>query len=273
MDDYPPFARLIEAVRPWLGQLVIVGGWAHRLYWAHPVAARPSYSPLQTRDADLAFSTRERIVGDIGSALEAAHFAEKLSTDHTPPVSRYVLGDDDQGFYAEFLVPLHGSGTTRKGAPDATLARGGVTAQKLRYLDVLLTDPWTVQLTPAVHPVFSEPAEVRIANPAAFIVQKLLIHKDRLPRKQAQDALYIHDTLELFSARLDRLNALWATSVRPNLPTATANRVRRLAREQFGTVSDTIRNAVTIPADRTLRPDRFQALCSLGISELLGVPV
>jgi hypothetical protein len=33
-----PFARLIEALDPWLGQIVVIGGWAHRLYRLDPRA-------------------------------------------------------------------------------------------------------------------------------------------------------------------------------------------------------------------------------------------
>jgi len=248
---------------------VIVGGWAHRLYWLHPLAHLPSYAPLRTRDADVAFSTSDRLTGDIGSALKAAGFTEKLSTDHTPPVSEFVLGNEDEGFFAEFLTPLHGSGTKRNGTPDATVARAGVTAQKLRYLDLLLTHPWTARLTREMHPGFTKATTVNIANPAAFIVQKLLIHAERPARKQAQDALYIHDTLQLFAPSLAKLNELWRTSVRPAMPTATAKRVHRLAIDQFSTVTETIRAAVRLPADRTISPERLQAACSLGLEELL----
>jgi hypothetical protein len=48
VEGAPSFARLIEAVRPWLAHLVIVGGWAHRLH--HPLAGKPPYLPLRTRD-------------------------------------------------------------------------------------------------------------------------------------------------------------------------------------------------------------------------------
>jgi hypothetical protein len=30
-SELEPFARLIEALDPWLDQVVIIGGWAHRL--------------------------------------------------------------------------------------------------------------------------------------------------------------------------------------------------------------------------------------------------
>lgn len=58
-----------------------------------------------------------------------------------PPVTHYALGDDDAGFYAEFLTPLRGSGVKRNGEPDVTVAKAGITAQKLKYLDVMLVEP------------------------------------------------------------------------------------------------------------------------------------
>jgi hypothetical protein len=48
------------------------------------------------------------------------------------------LGAEGEGFYAEFLTPLVGSGIKRGGKPDATLAKAGITAQKIRHLDILL---------------------------------------------------------------------------------------------------------------------------------------
>lgn len=57
MTDQPEFERLIAALRPWLEQVVIVGGWAHRLHRAHPLAQAPDHEPVRTRDADVAFDT------------------------------------------------------------------------------------------------------------------------------------------------------------------------------------------------------------------------
>jgi hypothetical protein len=36
--DIEHFARLIDTLHPWLDQVVIIGGWAHRLYRLHPLA-------------------------------------------------------------------------------------------------------------------------------------------------------------------------------------------------------------------------------------------
>jgi hypothetical protein len=270
MDDVGAIARLIDALRPWHSQLVIVGGWAHRLHRYLPLASPPSYLAVRTKDADIAFAADERLTGDIGTALRGAKFREELSSDHAPPVTHYVLGGDDQGFYAEFLAPLRGSGYKRSGEQDATLTKAGVTAQKLRHLDLLLTAPSIVRLGAGEGIPLASPASVRIANPVSFIAQKLLIQKERNAGKQPQDALYIHDTLELFSGALEALKEQWLNQIRPTLPAKTRTKVERLSREQFSTVTDVIRNAVRIPQDRRVAPERMQALCAYGLEEIFG---
>lgn len=149
MRDGPAMARLINALQPWKERIVLVGGWAHRLHRLHGDAAAPQYQAVVTRDADLAFDEQlGRMEGDIAKALELAGFAKKLGGKHVPPVSHFQFGAEDAGFYAEFLTPLRGSGIRRDGADDATVAVAGVTAQKLRHLEVLLVAPWRLTLPP-----------------------------------------------------------------------------------------------------------------------------
>jgi hypothetical protein len=269
MDDLAAFARLIEALRPWLADVVIVGGWAHRLHRHHPLADPPSFLPLATRDADIALSANEPMHGDIAAALAVAGFKEERTGEQTPPVSRYLL-DNGGGFYAEFLAPLHGSAVKRDGKPDATVLKAGITAQKLRYVDLLLEQPFAVSLGSAVGFPIDPAAEVQIPNPVGFIAQKLLIHQRRDPEKRSQDVLYIHDTVILFASRLDDLREIWREDVRPVLAARTAMRVERLARERFREVDDVIRTAARIPQDRTLRPDRVRAACAAGLEEIFG---
>ena len=149
MNDLTAFARLVQAIEPWRAHLVLVGGWAHRLHRFHPLANAPGYAPLITKDTDLAFDIDAPLDGDIRAALLKSGFTEEFGGEHKPPVTHYSLGEDDAGFYAEFLTPLHGSSTKRNGAPDATVSRAGITAQKLRHLDILLVAPWVVKLGPA----------------------------------------------------------------------------------------------------------------------------
>src|SRR6185436_20086166 len=126
MDDSVAFARLLEALRPWLGHLVIIGGWSHRLHRIHELAHLPEHRPVGTKDADIAFSLTAPLQGDIAAALKTADFQEEFLGDHSPPVTQYRLGDEDHGFYAEFLAPRDGSGRKRNGNADVTIEKAGV---------------------------------------------------------------------------------------------------------------------------------------------------
>ena len=265
-------ARLVEALRPWLGQLVLAGGWAHRLHRFHRLASEPGYLPLRTRDADIAFSPDPPLAGDVRAALEAAGFTEELLGDHVPPVTHYRLGAEDGGFYAEFLVPLHGGELKRSGAPNATLSMAGITAQRLRYLDLLLSSPWTVTLAPELGVPLESRADVLVPNAVSFLVQKLLIHGQRSARKKAHDVLYVHDTLELFGNSLDELRGLWQSQVRPAMNPRVARRAVTTGRALFREVTDTIREAALIPQDRRPRPENIRGLCHQALEAIFGQP-
>jgi hypothetical protein len=269
LEDFDAFARLVNALRPWLGQLVVVGGWAHRMHRFHPMANPPGHLPLRTRDTDLAFSPDEALTGDVRTALTDAGFAEELFGDDVPPATHYRLGEDEAGFYAEFLTPLHGSGLKRDGKPDATMSKAGITAQKMRHLELLLISPGSVRIRPAKEIPIAADVELFVANPTSFMIQKLLIHADRPPHKKAQDILYIHDSLELFGGSLGELRRLWADEVRPRMAAKTAKRAETIAKELFDEVTDTIREAARIPQDRRLAPENVQRACEYGLGEIL----
>jgi len=101
------FARLVESLRPWLDQVVIVGGWAHRLYRLHAFAQRLRYEPLATLDADIALPTRFKVTGDeIYQRLASNGFEAEFLGHHKPPAAHYRLIDPGIEFYAEFVAPL-----------------------------------------------------------------------------------------------------------------------------------------------------------------------
>lgn len=267
MDDSKRLARLLDAIRPWSRELVIVGGWAHRLYRLHGDAEVPPYRPLVTRDVDLAVGA-ERLRGDIGKALADANFHEVLSSDHTPPVSEYRLGDEEGEFYAEFLAPLKGGPVRRDGSANATTSIAGVTAQKLRHLDLLLVAPWAIQASIERGIPVSATIDVLVPNAVSFMAQKLLIREERRPEKRPQDVLYIHDTLELFGSSAEQLRELWRDTVRLSLSARSAARVEQMAVTLFREITDDIRRAARIPADRTVDPERLRALCEYGMEEI-----
>ncbi len=266
MDDRAAFAKLVDALAPWADQLVFVGGWAHRLYRLHPKANVPAYQPLTTLDADVAFAEREQLQGNIQERLLDAGFKEELTGQHRPPVSRYTLGEDASGFYAEFLTPQIGRSITKSGKQLETVAKAGVTAQQLRYLELLFQSPWLVTLT---YEWSAVPLELRIPNPVSFIVQKLLIHDYREPDKKAQDVLYIRDTLELFAPELDTLAVIWREEVREAMHDRWVQRIHQTIDTVFGKLNDTVRDAASIPQDRDLDPEQMRAMCHAALGEML----
>lgn len=267
--DIAGFSRLITALDPWLDRLVIVGGWAHRLYHLHPSAQELDFAPLMTFDADVALPpTLPADTPTIREALVANGFEEEFRGDHMPPATHYRLGDDDSGFYAEFLTPLTGSEYTRSGKRKATAQVAGVNSQQLRFIELLLNDPWTVELRVEDFRL-PAPKVVCVANPVGFLAQKMLIHHKRSAEDQAKDILYVHDTLQVFGARLADLRDEWKGRVRLRLHPKTAKKVEAAHVRLFGDMTDVIREAASIAADRRLTPAAVREGCQYGLQQIM----
>jgi len=269
LSDLGSFSRLVAALSGWLDRVVIVGGWAHRLYRLHPYAQAVEYDPLTTLDTDVAIpADLPGTTEEIGQRLRAHGFTEEFLGDDRPPATHYRLGDEASGFYAEFLTPLLGSGYDRKNTWKATARVAGVTSQRLRHVDILLVDPWAIDF--ALAGIAEERKTVQIANPASFLAQKILIHSRRSRDKRAKDILYIHDTLEVFGGRLEALNAQWQSSIAPRLHRNHVNMVRKAPDRVFGGISDAIREAAIIAAGRDLTPESVREACQFGLQQLFG---
>ena len=227
MNDLNAFAQLVRSLAPWQQQLIFVGGWCHRLHAHHESATKLEQEYLFTRDSDLLFRGKIPAPGQLDQALKDSGFVEQLHGEHKPPASHYTLGTEDQGFYAEFLTPLHGPASNKHGVPNATATIAGVSAQKLRYLDVLQADPWTVTIgNDGVFPLDTA-TDVLVAHPLRFMVQKFLIKESRSMDKQAQDLLYVYETLQLFGSCLDEFCQNWHETVAPSMDKAWAERIKR----------------------------------------------
>ncbi len=270
--DVESFVRLIDALRPQLANLVFVGGWAHRLHRLHPYAQPLDYAPLMTKDVDVAMPLRGFPEADLRAMLIEAGFNEQLTAEHQPPIARYELGAAAGFFYAEFLTPLDGGEYRRDGTPDVTAKIGNVSAQKLRYLEVLLQSPWSVRLTPENGFPFREPTEVQIPNAASYLAQKILIHGKRRPEEQARDVLYIHDTIEAFGQTLDRIQTLWREHIGAALHANARGIVEAAHATLFGGVTDAIRNASlqASGAGQDLKPETIRLVGEVGLRQIFG---
>ncbi len=154
------------------------------------------------------------------------------------PATHYHLRGETFGFYAEFLTPLVGSEYDRKHKRKAITEVAGASTQQLRHIELLLISPWSILVQ---HAELS--ARIRIANPTAFLAQKILIHRRRERQDRAKDIMYMRDTLEVFGARLPDLADLWRSDVAGHLQPRHTKMVSRASREMFGEVSDDIRRA------------------------------
>lgn len=264
------FGRMVTALHPWLGIIVLAGGWAHRLYRLHPFAHAPAYPPLLTKDTDIALDPADAPPSaDIRERLLQAGFTEEFLGDDRPPVTHYHLGGPSSTTFAEFLVPLTGGASRRDGTPDKTARVGGVSAQKLRFLELLLLGPWSVTL-PAGDFSLESQLTVRVPNPASYLAQKILIYGRRKPESRAKDTLYIHDTLETFADALGGIRRVWADEVRPHVHSNQVRRVERIADYIEGRITDDVREAARLAQSvgRDLSAERIVQVCSFGLQQV-----
>jgi hypothetical protein len=274
MSEFDPeleaFSKFVVALVPWLGELVVVGGWAHRLYRLDPRARKLDYVPLTTLDGDVAVPPKlKKEESNVRKSLLDAGFEEEFIGEDRPPATHYHYGNGG-GFYAEFLAPLEGSEYDRSGKRKATKEVSGISSQLLRYIEILLISPWKVELSEANGYAISPKRSVQIANPASFLAQKILIHEQRDYKDRAKDLLYMHDTVELFSEVLNELQKLFRGRVAQKLHPRRLAEIEGAADKLFGKVDDTVREAALMAAGRKLSPERIAETARAGLTEIFG---
>ncbi len=259
-DESAAFARLIHALRPYRGDLVLIGGWSHRLARLHALAQPVDFPPLFTQDVDLAIA-RGVAPGeeDLRKLLLEAGFTEGFLGEDRPPITHY---GKEGAFYVEFVTPLIGR------PRDGTSSVAGVTAQRLRYLDILLIAPWSILLTEPQYPVGAKAVEVRIANATSYVAQKLLVLRRRPPADRAKDVLYLHDTLVTFGRALEDLHRIWIESISGALHVNARRALRVTARQLSSSTLDLVRAAARVAqeAGRALSPEEIANVCRAGLA-------
>jgi hypothetical protein len=264
------FSKFIIALEPWLGEAVLIGGWAHRLYRLDPRARKLDYPPLTTLDGDVAVPPRlKEQESTVRQRLLEAGFTEEFEGEAHPPATHYHYGKGG-GFYAEFLAPLVGSEYDRHGKRKTTIEVGGVSSQLLRYIEIMLVSPWSVELGEESGFTLSPKRTVQIANPASFLAQKILIHDQRDHREKAKDLLYMHDTVEVFSENMDELRQVFRNHVLPHLHPRRLAELEQASDRLFGKVDDAIREASLMATGRRLSPDRLTETARAGLAEIFG---
>jgi len=207
--------HVLRAFEPYLDRLVLVGGFAVRLYEQHPRAIPAATRILRTFDADLATPARLPVRGRPLAALAAAAGLQPdFRGDRIPPVMRFVFAppsdtaESEEEYSVEFLTPLTGPPVDRTGRVTVTSdVQTGVTAQRLRYLDLLLETPWRVSLAGlAGLEADREPMAVQVPHPGCFMLHKLLIAGERTREdRRAKDMAYLYQVASLFRRELPAL--------------------------------------------------------------------
>lgn len=149
--------------------VIIIGSWAEYLYSKTGVLDN-FYPSLQTQDVDF-------LIPDIRKPSHQAHLASKLKEkgftydeDRVDNVSQ-IFGEDK--FEVEFLTPKKGDGLRPLGKLNI-----GVKPQQLSHMSMLVDYSSTVTYNGY---------RVRIPDPEAYIIHKMIIHFDRTPLKKKRD--------------------------------------------------------------------------------------
>ncbi len=209
------FKRTVTTIAPYADSLVYIGGCANALYRHHPSASRPWPTYLGTMDVDLALPQRLEVptrTKPLSELMKQADFVEEKYGGTDMPVIKYNLNEKHasgmRGAEIEFLCPLSGlKGSRSSHTPTSTQVQTGLYAQPLRYLELLLFRPWQVNM----HDIagFEDIAGlyVRIPNPSAYVMQKVLIREQGRPiESMAKDCYYIYEVSVIFRQAMDNLH-------------------------------------------------------------------
>lgn len=119
--------------------------------------------------------------------LAEAAFEEEMAGENTPPVTRYAWPSREAPeAVVDFLTPARGAGI------EATLRTGGVVAQQLRTLDVLLEEPLELSIDERSE-TENFVGAVRVPRLGAFLLQKVQTLSSRRATKRDKDLFYIFD--------------------------------------------------------------------------------
>jgi hypothetical protein len=207
------FADAVAVLRPYLGDIVCIGGCANALYRHHELASSPVPEYLGTKDSDWALPARlaQRTEEPLAALMAKAGFVEEMHGTARAPVVKYTPKDGTVAADIEFLCPLSGVPGGRRRAVPAVEVQKGLMAQPLRYLEILSRNPWQVDLGRAPEFLRLKGTMVRIPNPAAYVLQKILIRdQGRRAESRAKDCYYMYEVSVVFRDNLAALGREYA---------------------------------------------------------------
>lgn len=190
LDADPQLLGTLVALGEYLEDMVLVGGWVPHLYrkiWS------PERPVRERRTLDLDAAVRGRVPVRQGSRLDvllaAEGYAQRLAGPSGLAAQIYESPPNSNLLPIEFLAPLTGP------REQATVEiQKGVTAQALRYLNILLDNSFDIRLSGQALPGPLVELTVRIPTPGAYILHRGLIHARGRSSRRGKDLYYIYET-------------------------------------------------------------------------------
>jgi hypothetical protein len=194
------FAGTIQAIRPYLGDIVCLGGCANLLYRFHDLASDVNWGYLGTMDVDMGVPQELELSErpPMAELMKNAGYRELTCGDANEAVIKYGPGDEDSAVDLEFLCGK--SGLSKKDQASAAYpVQDGLYAQPLRYLELSLHNAWDISLGRVPGFEHLQGTSVRVPNPAAYVVSKILIRDEqRKPKSMNKDCFYIYEVSVIF---------------------------------------------------------------------------
>ena len=191
------FLRTIWLLKDYLAEIVIGGGWAPLIYY-HYLLGDKTKNPLRTLDIDLMVRDNVPVKGErsIDQILIDAGLSSEFKSVDTPPIIHYEGVIENCDVEIEFLTDQIGSN------PNIVIeVQKGLHAEALRYISVATDNTITVSTDDFYDQPVSEPLQVKVPSPSAYIFHKGLVFKRRKEEvKKAKDLYYIFEILYNLSA-------------------------------------------------------------------------
>lgn len=221
LDADPQLLGTLAALGEYLEDMVLVGGWVPHLYrkiWS------PESPVRERRTLDLDAAVRGRVPVRQGSRLDvllaAEGYAKRLAGPSGLAAQIYESPPNSDLLPIEFLAPLTGP------REQATVEiQQGVTAQALRYLNILLDNSFDIRLSGQALPGPLVELTVRIPTPGAYILHRGLIHARGRSSRRGKDLYYIFETWASLRDRRD-LIVTEIAEIRARYPRAWYRRFR-----------------------------------------------
>ena len=211
-------SRLLNALQPYNSDIVLAGGLVPLLYRLHPRSGTTSIEPLHTKDIDLTVpeslsssgkpTLRELLDDDDFNLVQTRQTSFDAPPKHFVQHARYDA-EELAPIHAEFLAPLKGAPSNRDNQPKSPFyLEEKLTAERLRYLDLLLFEPIDLKVDSESVPGVQHGFNVQLPQPLHFILQKILSCDKRNDiEKERKDYAYIYDVVLLCKSKWENMSA------------------------------------------------------------------